>query len=454
MAEGDENNNLFPKPQPPVTPDTFEQDDSCANAKDIALDGAVQDHNLAREENVADKDWVKFTAKSGVKYVVRADAVGADAKLSLELHATCESQPSFGTGAVITFTAPADGVYFIMARHDDDNYGPATAYKLKANSSESLCNRSLEPNDICGVSSDIAINTSAQTLAFCEANDTDWMRIAVKAGAQYTLTAQNIGHLAKVQLSVFPTCDEASAGTGEVVKFKASSRGYVYVKAQNTEPNVAGLGTEYSLHVAGSQGCDEDQYEPDNSVDKAQPLRLNGNAQAHTPCAAGDIDWVKLDAIDGATYTVETLNLGERADTKLCLHDATGKELRCDDDSGAGRGSRLTIEGSVAGVYFFSIRDRDPQVGGDNAKYEVRAITGFCVNDANEPDNTQQTAKVINPDGSLQQHNICAKDEADLEFFYRKRQHRLCDCHVANRRRSRHRHRAVQRCRRALGDQR
>lgn len=417
ITEGDEANNLFPPPAPPVTPDGFEQDDSCATAQEIALDGAVQDHNLAREGGVADADWVKFTAQSGVKYVVRADAIGADAKLTLELYATCDSPPSFGAGAAITFTAPAAGVYFINVHHDEANYGPATDYKLKANSLQALCTRALEPNDICGVASDLAINTSAQTLAFCDASDTDWMRIPVKAGGQYTLTAQNVGQLANVQLSVFPSCSEASSGTGQTVKFKAGRGGYVYVQAQNADPNIFGVGTEYTMHVAGTQGCDEDQYEPDNTFDKAQPLRLNGNPQVHTPCGAGDIDWVKADATEGATYTIETLNLGERADTKLCLHDASGKELRCDDDSGPGRGSRITIEGTVAGAYLFSIRDRDPQVAGESARYEVRLISGFCQNDGNESDNTQQTAKAINPDGSLQLHNICAADDADWTSF-------------------------------------
>ena len=414
IPESNETNNLFP---PPVNPDAFEQDDTCLSAKMVPTDGSVQTHNLAREGGVADEDWLKFSVQSGVKYVARADAIGADADLILELYPGCDTFGTPGRGAVITFTASADSTYFVKVGHNANVYGPATDYKFGVTAIRPMCNRSLEPNDICGVSSDLALNTSAQSAAFCEANDVDWMRIAVKPGGQYTITAKNLGTQANVQLGVYPSCEAAASGTGEVVTFRASTQGYVYVAAQNANPLVFGADTEYSLQVNGTQGCNLDTYEPDNAVGGAQPLRLNGNPQPHTICGARDVDWVKFEPSIGMTYTIETLNLGERADTILCLHDANGQELRCNDDDGPGRGSRMTVAAATTQPFFFSIRDRDPGVAGEDTRYDVRLFAGLCQGDANEPDNSQAAAKALTVGGAAQPHNICPADDEDWSSF-------------------------------------
>jgi hypothetical protein len=417
IPELDETNNLFPPPPPPVQPDAYEDDDACQTARVIATDGSQEQRNLAREGGVADEDWVKFAPQSGVRYVVRAEAIGADAHLTLELQASCEGLPSFGAGAVITFTAVTSATHYVRVAHTAADYGPETDYRLSVQAIRPTCNQALEPNNICGVASDLAVNASATSAAFCDPGDVDWLRVAVKAGGQYTVTAANVGDVADVRLKLYASCESDAISTGDTVKFTASTQGYFYVTAEHASPNVFGPETEYRVQATGVGGCDEDAYEPDNAIGAAQRLRINGNGQVHTACPAGDVDWVRFDSASNVTYTVETYNLNSRADTILCLHAASGARLRCDDDGGPGLGSRLIIRTDTAQTQFLSIRDRDPDVAGDETRYEVRVLSSLCQNDANEPDNSLAAAKPIGVDGVARTHSICPADDEDWSVF-------------------------------------
>lgn len=417
VAESDENNNLYP---PPVqgNPDTFEEDDVCAEAKEIDTTGSVQDRNLFRTNNTDDVDWVKFTAKSGVLYIAEAKAVGADANLSLELHATCEGSPSFGAGAQIEFTAPADGTYLLRVSSEKANYGPNTSYQLTVKGEDS-CPIALEPNNSCGLPVDLAVGSSAQPHNFCQENDVDWLRVQVEAGAKYKIAAANVGNRANAKLSLYPACNAEVAATGQQVEYIAPAAGYIYVKAENSDPKISGLNTEYTVQASldGPRGCTEDRYEQDDTFATAQPLSAGVAPRTYNSCPAGDEDWIKVDTVAGETYTVETLKLAGKSDTRLCLHDLQGAVVRCDDDSGAGKGSRLVLESTVAGTYYFSIKQLDASLAGAESEYSVQAIKGRCIADALEPDNTQATAKPIAPDGTVQTHNICGANDLDWLSF-------------------------------------
>jgi hypothetical protein len=218
--------------QPSGNPDAFEEDDTCEQAKEIAANAAAQERNLYRAGDADDVDWIKLTVQSGVKYVAEAIATGADADLSLELYTRCDGAPSFGSGERVNFTAPTDGSYYLKVSHNQNNYGPNNAYQLKV-SAESGCQALLEPNNLCALPVDLSTSAGAQTQSFCTENDVDWMRLEVKAGANYKITAQNVGSNANVQLSLFDSCQATGAPAGQQVEFTAPAAGFIYLKAQN-----------------------------------------------------------------------------------------------------------------------------------------------------------------------------------------------------------------------------
>ena len=55
----------------------------------------------------------------------------------------------------------------------------------------------------------------------------------------------------------------------------------------------------------------------DNSAENASPIGVNGTPQHHTLFPAGDTDYMSFQAEEGNSYTIETLNLTNGADTYL-----------------------------------------------------------------------------------------------------------------------------------------
>lgn len=420
VAESDETNNLAG----PVNicvgnacgeGDAYEPDDLCSQAKQITTDGAEQHHTLYP---VPDKDWAWFEAVGGVTYRVQALADGADADLVIELHSTCASPPSFGSGAEIEFTAPADGAYYVKVEHNQLEYGPDTAYRLKV-TAQNVCNAYYEPNNTCSIASAVAIDETAQLHSICEPGDVDWTTFQAEAGATYIISATNLGPKANVQLGLFTTCaDPPSFGSGQRIEYTAVNAGTIYVKAENRDPQQFGVGTDYLLQVTQKDACAPDGFERDDSPETAKTITANGAAQSRNFCPAGDVDWVTFVAVGGTTYTLETFNLGAAVDTLLCIYDATGtQQLVCDDDGGAGKGSRVVWQAPANETYTARVTNHDIAAAGPATRYDLRLITGLCVPDSAEPDDTQVTARSISVDGSLHARNTCPAGDEDWVSF-------------------------------------
>ncbi len=420
IQEANDDNNILCIDSPNTPPigekDTYEDDDSCDTVKTISTDGVIQNRNLFRHDSTDDVDWIKFAGEGDVKYVIEAVAIGKDADLFVELHSTCNGPPSFGNNTKITFTAPVSGDYYLKVGNNQPNYGAQNDYTIKV-TADASCSLSFEPNDLCALPAEISVGAGEQEHSFCTEGDVDWMRFPVRAGAKYNIEAKNIGTAADVQLSLYTNCQDAGASRSQKFEYTAPMAGYLHIKAENLDPKVFGNGTAYSLAVTGTGGCEEDLFEQDDVRANAQPLNIDGNTQIHNICPAADEDWMRFDATADITYTVETLNLGSKADTILCLYDASGAEIRCDDDGGAGKASRLLYQSATNTTIYVKARDRDPEVAGPDTKYEVQVLTGRCKNDAAEPDNSQATAKTIADNGASQARNICATDDQDWLAF-------------------------------------
>ncbi|MFN8470105.1 MAG: C25 family cysteine peptidase [Caldilineaceae bacterium] len=414
VAESNEENNLYP---PAVNGgDAYEDDDTCVTAKAIVPDGAAQDRNLYRNPD-ADVDWIKFDASSGVTYVVEATPVGPDASLVIEVIDRCDGLPTFGGGAKMEFTAPANGAIYVKISHVQATYGPANAYQFKV-TSNSGCPNHFEPNDTCQLAGDLPLATD-QAQTFCSSGDVDWMRIGVAGGAGYTIGAANVGAKADVELSLFKTCADANpAASGKSLSFTAAESASVYVKAEQKSGGVYGAGTEYTVRAELTKaGCSEDSYEQDDSAVQAKPIGTTGLIQTRNICPAGDEEWVKFGGVAGTTYNIETLNLAAAADTILCLHAANGDQIACDDDSGAGAGSRLIWTPPATGDYLLHVTDISSSAAGDETKYDLHILSGLCQKDGLEDDNSPDGAHVVAADNSVSAHNFCPGDDQDWAAF-------------------------------------
>ena len=115
---------------PPVDGDAYELDDSCAQARSIPTDDAVQVHTFHDE---GDGDWVKFQAQAGKTFVIKVDNVGADVDAVIMLYDACGDAPvdygdnAFGRTVRMEWDCAVDGEYYLkLMQHDPSVYGEDT----------------------------------------------------------------------------------------------------------------------------------------------------------------------------------------------------------------------------------------------------------------------------------------------------------------------------------------
>jgi|GEM_PF-2438291 len=115
-----------------------------------------------------------------------------------------------------------------------------------------------------------------------------------------------------------------------------------------------------------------DAYEGDNSSATAKPITTNGVAQIHNFNVPGDQDWVSFTAQKGATYVINTSNLGPNADTVLALYGTDGATLLAsNDDSNGTLASLINWKAPASGTYYVQVTDWSPFVGGCGTNYDL-----------------------------------------------------------------------------------
>ena len=117
--------------------DQFEGDDSCAQAKSISTDGAIQPHSFHQQN---DADWMTFNAISGTLYVLQAQLPpGSIADVTLEMFTACNAFPqtqnyAFSPGVRQEFAAQSDGpVYVKWSNSNGTLFGANTTYNVSIN---------------------------------------------------------------------------------------------------------------------------------------------------------------------------------------------------------------------------------------------------------------------------------------------------------------------------------
>ncbi|HFD38727.1 MAG TPA: hypothetical protein ENJ31_02585, partial [Anaerolineae bacterium] len=417
VAENDETNNLSHVSIPVgQVGDGYEPDDACAEAQSIPTDGTVQHHDL---NPVGDVDWVQFEAVSGVRYVIEAVHIGADANVIMELHNACGGPPGFGGGQRIEFVAPTSGTYYVKVQHHDDAYGPQNAYDLSVTAQGDPCTGDHEPNNACTASGDIPTDGTVQHHSFCRAGDEDWVRFQGVAGTTYVIEAFNPGPDADVILELHSSCSGPPGfGGGQRIEWTCPADGDYYLKAYNHDPDQYGANATYDLRIAAQSNCQPDSFEADDTAASASTLTVDGDPQTHNTCPAGDVDWARFTAAAGITYSLETLHPAAQADTYLCLYQADGStQIACDDDSGPAKASRLIWQAPASGDYLLQVRHYRADVAGPDTQYDLAVWTGLCRRDDYEPDDDQGTARNISTDGAAQEHDICPAADADWLRF-------------------------------------
>lgn len=414
VAEDNETNNLFSVNVcvgGSSEEDAYEPaDNECGTATLISANGVPQHHNL---NSADDRDWYQFTGVGGIEYVIAANNVGANAQARLRLSNRCNVPPSFGSsGNEIRATLPTSGTYYIQVVNAI-TATTNTSYTLSINAGFD-CSGYYEPNDTRETAREIPTDGSAQQHRFCAPGDVDWAKFTAQAGVTYTVRAVGNGVNATPVLQGFDSSVAAYSAITNPLQFAATTNGIYYVRVTNQISTAYGSTTDYSLQVTG-QSCSSDEFEPDNTRAGAGTIPVNGGSQLRVACPAGDRDWARFSAVAGVTYTLETIGLGAKSDTVMCLYDNIGTQIACDDESGINHGSRIAWQAMAPGEYYVEIRQATDQSAGPETAYEFFVVTGLCRSDLYEPDDTASVPNLswLPTDGSHQPHNFCPDNDRD-----------------------------------------
>jgi hypothetical protein len=244
---------------------------------------------------------------------------------------------------------------------------------------------SWEPDDTLETASPIELDTS-QTHDLHRRGDRDFVRFEATRGHIYTVETANLGDTIDTRIFLYD-CDGnllAQNDDGRALEDPWASRLVWtaektcshYVMTQDVAGNNAGPGTAYDLRIWVQVRFVEDEYEPDDAPHWATLLKP-GKPQAHNLHAAGDADWMRIEASIGNTYVIETFDLGVDVDPVLHLLDEEGNELATDDN---GRNEeevgadRLRWTAREDGSLYVRVHDAGDDAQGHGTEYWVSLV--------------------------------------------------------------------------------
>jgi hypothetical protein len=381
--------------------DAYEPDDTCAAARDIATNGTRQTHLF---QGAGDQDWVKFSIQSGDSFQALADNTGQGVSPLISVYASCDQIASAplaqgGGRAAASAWAISDDVvgapltsqvYYAKVVNGNTNvYGPEAHYDLRVQAIPCAADAH-EEDDTSAAARTITVDDAAKTHNTCPAGDEDWVKFTAEAGTTYVLHTSNLGIAADTYLYLYGTDGATELAKNDDYGYLLSSRivwqapqsGAYYAKVRHHNPQASGVDTHYDLAVSKGSGCAADAFEPDNGALDARAITTNGAPQSHSFCAGadlgavGDQDWVRFDTLGGATYLIQTANLGPQSDTILEVYDRNMVTLlTTNDDAGLGQASTINFVAPSSATYYVRVKHFNASQTGDGTEYHL-AVTG------------------------------------------------------------------------------
>ena len=118
--------------------------------------------------------------------------------------------------------------------------------------------------------------------------------------------------------------------------------------------------------------CPADNQEVDDNYYVAKTITTDGTQANRLFDIVQDEDWLKLNAVAGQRYVIQTGNLASGVDTVLRVYVLDSvTQLVPDDNSGGGKASRLTWQAPLSGTYFIRVSQATGSTFGCSATYQI-----------------------------------------------------------------------------------
>ncbi len=252
--------------------DAFEEDDSFNQAKDLAVGGAAQRHNVCP---AGDQDRVKFNLVAGTVYVIQTGNLDFAADTVLDLYndqgtlLVTNDDYNYVEASRIAFKASTSGVYYArVTHHEPTAAGANTGYDLSistgfcAPDSGDLSTGDNGPGD----APTLPTSGTPEPRNFCadptngNLGDQDRVRFSAVAGGNYSIESKAVGPNSDTVLHLYgpdgaallATNDDAGPGRSAQIVFTPTVPGDYFVQITQYNTNITGPETDYELSIAAT----------------------------------------------------------------------------------------------------------------------------------------------------------------------------------------------------------
>ncbi len=384
----------------PCLDDPYEPNDTRLDARPV---GAVSIDALYICPN--NEDWYSIELQNGDYMTADITFQQFYGVLELKLYGSDGGYMATGMGDHDGFkelsAAPtSNGVFYLLVKASDLRDDLAYNLTVEVEHNQTGCtDDSFEDNDILD---DAALLSSGSysSMYYC-AYDYDWYRFDMQTGQDLDMSllfSNDTGNMqAELYDSEMALIDESKS---------MSDNEYLYHHAEADESVYAmvyGMGyMEYSYQMSVQQGvfegCDEDGFEDNDTIDKPHPL-ASGNYPKMAACS-GDSDYLKVSLETNNLLTVSTLY--ETGGLSVKLYDDTPLQVIGSTSIEGGRQVVYTAEDS--GDYILEVVPT-----GADTYYDL--TVDVCSEDTFEPNDRWTQATFVPQATTFYDMGLCRNDE-------------------------------------------
>ena len=255
--------------------------------------------------------------------------------------------------ALITFTAPYTGDFYLTATDSGYRWGSYTLNTQQLNYDESKDTaNSINPGE-----------TRQGSISY--EGDNDWYKVNLSSKKGYRFSVEGIELKdPKIQLrdsfgALLAENDNVDKSNDPILNFQPTTNGVYFLDVSDSSDNKTG---SYKLTA----------LQTDESTDTANNLKANKSITGNVEYE-NDKDWYSIKLKENTRYNLDlssiTLN-----DPELKLRDSFGSLLASDDNSGAGNNASLGFTAAQAGLYFLDAGSVDSNDTGTYKLTTTRVI--------------------------------------------------------------------------------
>ncbi len=197
--------------------------------------------------------------------------------------------------------------------------------------------------------------------------DNDWVTIPLQAGERIRLLAGSQACATHLYLygpdgvSILAENDSSGPSLSSIIRTTAPETGTYYGRVRHLNER-AGVCRTYEISATVLAALAPDDYEPDDSMEGAYELEVNGQVQERNLHMPGDNDWLFVALTIGDRVEISTS--GRSCDTYLYLYGEDAVTLLVEnDDHGFSMSSLVRYTAAESGTYYVRVRHFDEDTG-------------------------------------------------------------------------------------------